>query len=976
MLPGRTRLITAGSAILATVSAIALAAALDTPAHAATTTYQAESATLSGGAVVATDHSGYTGTGFVGGYTDTNKGNAATTFSVASTGAGSRQLALRYANGTGATMTLSLYVNGAKATQVPLPATANWDSWTTRADVVTLVDGSNTVAYRFGSGDSGNVNLDGLTVSDVPTPPVGTYEAESATLSGGAVVATDHSGYTGAGFVGGYTDANKGNAATTFAVTSAAAGAATVTVRYANGTGASMTLSVYVNGTKATQTTLPPTANWDTWGSRAETVNLNAGTNTVAYRFDSTDSGNVNLDNLTVAGATSPSPTPTPTPTGPPPAAGGSELEGGFLSGGASTATAIAGYTGTGYVTGFTAVGSRVIRTVNVSSAGNAATTLRYSNPTGSTKTLSVYANGLKASQLSLPVGTGWLTATQTLSLRAGLNLVGYQFDNGDSGNVALDSVSVVGATALASRGATLPYTEYEAENAGTNGTVLGPDRAYLSQAAEASGRRAVRLGGAGQYAQFTLAQPANSVVVRFSIPDNAAGTGITAPLALFANGAKVRNLTLSSTYSWVYGAYPYNNNPAGGEPHRFFDEVRALLPSYPTGTVLKLQDETATPIIVDLIDTEVVAPALAMPANQLAITAYGAVADDGVDDTAAINATVGAAKAQGKGVWIPAGAFDINARINVEGVSVRGAGQWYATVRGSNGKGGFFATGSGVQLADLTIAGDVRYRDDANFDAALEGNFGTGSLIHNVWVEHTKVGLWASSGTNGLYVVGVRIRDTFADGVNLNNNVVDTRVDQSTLRNTGDDALAMWSHDAPVTNSAFTFNTAALPMLANTAAIYGGNGNRIEDNLFSDTVYAAAGVAVSTWHQAQPFSGTTLVQRNTLTRTSGYERNWGSSLGAVWIYAEARDITAPVLVKDVDVLDSTYQGILLSFQRTISNLTFDHVRIAGAGTYGIELNAAGSATFTYVTVTGAVSGGLNNLTGYTVVRGPGNSGF
>ena len=36
------------------------------PASAVSTTYEAESATLTGGAVVATDHSGYSGTGFVG----------------------------------------------------------------------------------------------------------------------------------------------------------------------------------------------------------------------------------------------------------------------------------------------------------------------------------------------------------------------------------------------------------------------------------------------------------------------------------------------------------------------------------------------------------------------------------------------------------------------------------------------------------------------------------------------------------------------------------------------------------------------------------------------------------------------------------------------------------------------------------------------------------------------------------------------
>lgn len=48
-------------------------------------------------------------------------------------------------------------------------------------------------------------------------------------------------------------------------------------------------------------------------------------------------------------------------------------------------------------------------------------------------------------------------------------------------------------------------------------------------------------------------------------------------------------------------------------------------------------------------------------------------------------------------------------------------------------------------------IDGDVHYRDDYNFDAALEGNFGTGSLIQNAWIERTKVGLWPDSGTDGL---------------------------------------------------------------------------------------------------------------------------------------------------------------------------------------------------------------------------------
>jgi hypothetical protein len=968
-------LISAAAAVAVTAAGLIFA----TSASAVSTTYQAESAALAGGAVVASNHSGYTGSGFVGGFIDANRGNAATTFTVNAT-AGSRgyQLALRYANGTSANMTLSLYVNNSKVGQVSLPATANWDTWAVRTSTVNLPSGNSTIRYRFDTGDSGNVNLDNLVVSDVPTPPAGTYEAESAALAGGTVVATDHAGYTGSGFVGGYTDGNRGNANTTFTVNVSGAGTRTVTARYANGTGAVMSLSVYVNGTRIRQSTFPATANWDTWGTKAEDLALNSGSNTISFKFDTADSGNLNLDNIVIGGAASPTPTATSSPN--PPGGQVYELETGFLSGGATTATGQSGFSGSGYVAGLTTAGSRVIRTVNANAAGSSTVTLRYANTTGSAKTISVHLNGVKSSQVSLAAGSGWLNASVSLSLRAGLNLIGYQIDSGDSGNVLLDYIAVQGGAALASRGATVPFTTYEAESGSTNASVIGPNRAYLTEPSEASGRRAVKLTSTGQYVQVTLTKPANAFVLRYSIPDNAAGTGITAPLGFYVNGAKVQDVSLNSAYSWVYGAYPYNNNPAGGEAHRFYDEVRVLLPTtYAAGTVIKLQKDassSAAYYTVDLIEAEVAPAALTAPANYLNVTSYGATANDSSDDTNAFTSAIAAAQSQGRGLWVPAGTFITNARLNIANVSLRGAGIWRTTIRGTNGKGGFFATGNNVQLADFSIAGDSRVRNDSGDDAAFEGNFGTGSLIYNVWVEHTKVGLWASSGTNGLYMAGVRIRNTFADGVNLNNTVNNTRVDQSHLRGTGDDALAMWSWTSSVTNSAFTFNSAQLPMLANTAAIYGGSNNRIEDNLFTDSVYAGSGIAISTWHQAQPFGGTTSVQRNTLTRMGSFERNWGSSIGALWLYAEASDITAPVLVKDIQINDSTYQGILMSWQRNVTNLTFERVAINGAGSYGIEINVAGSAYFTYVTVTGAASGGLLNNTGYTVNRGPGNSGF
>ncbi|MFI7672782.1 family 16 glycoside hydrolase [Actinophytocola sp. NPDC049390] len=127
------------------------------------------------------------------------------------------------------------------------------------------------------------------------------YEAETAGLSGGASVNTDHAGYSGTGFVDGYWNAG---ATTSFTVSASAAGTHTLALRYSNGPNpfaGTKTVSLYVNGTKVKQVSLTSTGNWDTWATHTETVPLNAGNNTVVYRYDTGDSGNVNLDKLTVA---------------------------------------------------------------------------------------------------------------------------------------------------------------------------------------------------------------------------------------------------------------------------------------------------------------------------------------------------------------------------------------------------------------------------------------------------------------------------------------------------------------------------------------------------------------------------------------------------------------------------------------------------------------------------------------------------
>ncbi|GAA0957848.1 hypothetical protein GCM10009558_076200 [Virgisporangium aurantiacum] len=126
------------------------------------------------------------------------------------------------------------------------------------------------------------------------------YEAEAGRRENGASIATDHRGYSGVGFAAGYWNPN---AATTIKVEVRHGGEYDVGLRYSNGPNpfqGTKTVSVYVNGTKVGQTALPSTITWDEWATKTERLRLNAGLNTVTYRFDEGDTGNVNLDLITV----------------------------------------------------------------------------------------------------------------------------------------------------------------------------------------------------------------------------------------------------------------------------------------------------------------------------------------------------------------------------------------------------------------------------------------------------------------------------------------------------------------------------------------------------------------------------------------------------------------------------------------------------------------------------------------------------
>ncbi|MEU3458836.1 PQQ-dependent sugar dehydrogenase [Streptomyces sp. NPDC006733] len=136
------------------------------------TDYQAEDATISQG-TVATNHLGYTGTGFVD---YTNIAGSYVQFNVSAAAAGNSSLTIRYSNGTTTDRPVDISVNGTVvASGVSFPATTNWDTWVTKALNASLNAGSNTVRLTATTANGGP-NLDKLTVgapadTQAPTRP-------------------------------------------------------------------------------------------------------------------------------------------------------------------------------------------------------------------------------------------------------------------------------------------------------------------------------------------------------------------------------------------------------------------------------------------------------------------------------------------------------------------------------------------------------------------------------------------------------------------------------------------------------------------------------------------------------------------------------------------------------------------------------------------------------------------------------------
>ena len=507
--------------------------------------------------------------------------------------------------------------------------------------------------------------------------------------------------------------------------------------------------------------------------------------------------------------------------------------------------------------------------------------------------------------------------------------------------------------------GADRPWTTCEAESMTTTGTVLGPKYGPFLVETEASDQRCVQLG-VGKYVEFIAPVAANTLVIRYSLPDAPQGGGRDGTLELLVNGRPLRTLPITSRYSHLYGTYPFSDDPAKGKPRNFYDELRVKDLAIASGDRVRLRLASADvpSCIVDLVDLEVAPAPLAAPAGALSVLAFGAGGKGATDDTEAVRACIAAASRQGGVVWVPAGDYKLTGDIVVpSGVTIQGAGMWHTTFVGDAAlyprparRVRFTLSGDHIRLHDFAIVGRLNYRNDSEPNDGIVGAGCVDSSIARIWIEHTKVGIWIYNGMR-LRIAGCRIRDTLADGVNLCVGCNGCVVENCSARGTGDDCFAIWPAPA---DQGFRENhrpgdnvirhcTGQLPFLANGGALYGGANNRIEDCLFTD-ITAGCGILVSTTFPTSDepggvdnnFSGTTVVENCRLIRCGGYDHDWAWR-GALQICLDRRSISG-LRISQLEVRDSFSDGITViapggaKGEGTLADTTLKDVVVLGIG--------------------------------------------
>ncbi|MFJ1754032.1 discoidin domain-containing protein [Kitasatospora sp. NPDC088134] len=570
-------------------------------------------------------------------------------------------------------------------------------------------------------------------------------------------------------------------------------------------------------------------------------------------------------------------------------------------------------------------------------------------------KTLTgAYTGTLAPGATSSPVALGsWTAANGRYTVKTVIAADANELPVKQANNTSTQSLYV-------GRGANLPFDTYEAEDGvlGGGAQLVGPNRTIGDLAGEASGRKAVTLNSTGSSVEFTTRAATNTLVTRFSIPDAPGGDGTSATLNVYVDGTFLKAIDLTSKYAWLYGSETGPGNaPSAGSPRHIYDEANVLLgTTVPAGHKIRLQKDAAntSQYAIDFVSLEQAAQLPNPdPAKYVVPTGFAHQDVQNALDKVRMDTTGTLV-----GVYLPAGDYQTASKFQVYGkpVKVVGAGPWftrfYAPTSQSNTDVGFRAdsTANGSTFSGFAYFGNYTSRIDGPgkvFDFANVANI----TIDNIWTEHMVCMYWGAN-TDFMTITNSRIRDTFADGINMTNGSTDNLVSNNEARATGDDSFALFSAidagGADEKNNVFQNLTAILTWRAAGIAVYGGYANTFRNIYLADTL-CYSGVTISSLDFGYPMNGfgtdPTTLQNISIVRAGGHF--WGGqTFPGIWVFSASK-VFQGIRVSDVDIVDPTYSGIMFQTnyvggqpQNPIKDTVFTNVSISGARKSGDAFDA------------------------------------
>ncbi|MFC9293625.1 discoidin domain-containing protein [Streptomyces sp. NPDC057010] len=509
-------------------------------------------------------------------------------------------------------------------------------------------------------------------------------------------------------------------------------------------------------------------------------------------------------------------------------------------------------------------------------------------------------------------------------------------------------------------RGANMPYDMYEAEDGvvGGGATVVGPNRTIGDIAGEASGRKAVSLDATGEYVEFTTRAATNTLVTRFSIPDAPGGGGIDSTINVYVNGTLKKTLPLTSKYAWLYGAEASpGNSPGSGAPRHIYDEANIMLgETVPQGSRIRLQKDASntSTYAIDFVSLEqaTVIPnpdpaTYTVPAGSTHQDVQNALDKVRMDTTGKL-----------VGVYLPPGDYDTASKFQVYGkaVQVVGAGPWFtrfhAPASQDNTDIGWRAEGTakGSSFSGFAYFGNYTSRIDGPgkvFDFTGVSDI----TIDNIWNEHMVCLYWGAN-TDRITIKNSRIRDMFADGINMTNGSTDNLVTNNEARATGDDSFALFSAidagGADMKNNVYENLTTILTWRAAGVAVYGGFNNTFRNIHIADTL-VYSGVTVSSLDFGYPMNGfgtdPTTFENISIVRSGGHF--WGAqTFPGIWLFSASK-VFQGIRINNVDIVDPTYSGIMFQTQyvggqpvNPIKDTVLKDITITGAKKSGDAFDA------------------------------------